>query len=69
MSKKKKDMQQATDEYAQEVYSPHKSSSKLTAKKDFVLCHNDYLLSIQVGDDLSDVPECYHQNLISEGVL
>ena len=42
---------------------------ELIAKKDFVINHNEYHRTIKVGDDLSDVPELYHQNLKTEGVL
>ena len=42
---------------------------KLVAKKDFLILHNGYKRSIKVGDDLKDVPELYHQNLKTEGVI
>lgn len=42
---------------------------EMTAKKDFEIHQNDYHRVIKEGDDLSDVPECYHQNLKTEGVL
>ncbi len=41
----------------------------LIAKKDFVIRQEPYLRVIKVGDDLSDVPEKYHVNLRTEGVL
>lgn len=43
--------------------------SSLVAKRDFVICHNDYCRAIKEGDDLSDVPEMYLENLKTEGVL
>ncbi len=42
---------------------------QLKAKKAFEINHNDYHRDIQVGDDLSDVPVMYHQNLKTEGVI
>ncbi len=41
------------------------------AKKDFVINHNDYVLVIKEGDDLdlSKIPELYHENLKTEGVI
>lgn len=41
----------------------------LIALRDFVICQNAYLREIKKGDDVSDVPEMYHQNLIAEGVI
>lgn len=51
--------------------APEEKPSKgaLVAKKDFVLVHNDYARTIVAGDDLSDVPAIYHENLRTEGVL
>lgn len=47
-----------------------KSKSKgLVAKKNFVIAHNEYYRVIKAGDDVSDVPELYHENLRTEGVL
>jgi hypothetical protein len=43
--------------------------SRLTAKKNFSLHHNEYHNEIKLGDDLSDVPELYLENLRTEGVL
>lgn len=40
-----------------------------TAKKDFEIHHNDYHRVIKAGDDVSDVPEHYHPNLKTEGVI
>lgn len=39
------------------------------AKKDFVICQNDYYKEIKAGDDISDVPEVYHENLKTEQVI
>lgn len=41
----------------------------LIAKKDFVISHNEYVKKIKAGDDISDVPVLYHENLRTEGVL
>jgi len=45
------------------------SSSKVVAKKDFLIVYNDYRREIKAGDDLSDVPPMFHQNLKTEGIL
>ena len=42
---------------------------KSVAKKDFVICQNEFLRKIKKGDDLSDIPKVYVQNLETEGVL
>lgn len=41
----------------------------LIAKKPFTIHWNDYHCEIKAGDDLSDVPAKFHQNLKTEGVL
>lgn len=46
-----------------------KMLGRQVAKKDFKLVHNNYIRDIKEGDDLSDVPEMYKQNLKSENVL
>jgi len=48
---------------------PHGLRKKLTALKDFCICHNEYFLNIKQGDDLSSVPEIYLENLKTEGVI
>lgn len=45
------------------------ATAPLIAKKDFLIRHNGYERSIRAGDDISDVPALYHQNLRTEGVL
>jgi len=48
------------------------STSKLTgrkAKKDFIILHNDFRADIKAGDDLSDIPDLYFQNLKTEKVI
>lgn len=52
----------------QEKKSSKKKSSKI-AKRDFTIAHNEYFKEIKKGDDLSDIPEIYEQNLKTEGVL
>lgn len=42
---------------------------KMIAKKDFTIVQNDYKRVISPGDDLSDVPERFHQNLKTEKVI
>jgi hypothetical protein len=49
--------------------SRQRESQKLIAKKNFVLCQNEYIRVIKEGDDLADVPERFHPNLVTEGVL
>ena len=39
------------------------------ALKDFVVSQNDFYLEIKEGDDLSEVPEMYLQNLKTEKVI
>ena len=41
----------------------------LIAKKDFTICHNDYFKKIKEGDDISEVPKMFHENLKTEKVL
>ena len=43
--------------------------TRLIAQKNFTISHNEYVRHIKKGDDLSDVPEKYHANLRTEGVL
>lgn len=42
---------------------------KLKAKKDFVILQNEFHFDIKKGDDLSKIPECFHQNLKTEKVI
>lgn len=58
-------LQQNSDEVEIESSLP----GPLIAKKDFSISHNEYVRHIKLGDDISDVPEQYHQNLRTEGVL
>ena len=53
----------------QEVTVELPRPGSLTAKKDFEIHQNGYDRVIKVGDDLSDVPELFHPNLRTEGVL
>jgi hypothetical protein len=46
-----------------------KPQSDRIAQRDFVICHNDYFRQIKEGEDLSDVPALYLENLKTEGVL
>lgn len=50
---------------------PRKEVSRgtLIAKKEFKIVHNDYEREIKIGDDLSDVPELYLENLRTEGII
>lgn len=53
--------------FAEEVVK--EKAKALIAKKDFVISHNEYVKKIKAGDDISDVPVLYHENLRTEGVL
>jgi hypothetical protein len=45
-------------------------SSKLIALKDFHIFQPPHAdIRIKEGDDLAEIPEMYHNNLIAEGVL
>lgn len=44
-------------------------SGSMIAKKDFVITHNEYTRKIKAGEDVSDVPSKYHQNLKTEKVI
>lgn len=50
-----------------------KEQSELIAKRDFKIVHPSegkvYKREIKAGEDLSDVPEIYHANLKTEGVI
>jgi hypothetical protein len=48
---------------------PRKPSQSFIAKKSFVICQNEYFRRIEVGENISDIPERYIPNLITEGVL
>ena len=53
----------------QKIKKSPKNAINMIAKKAFVICHNDYFRNICVGDDLSDVPEKFHENMRTELVL
>lgn len=58
---------------AEEVKSsPKKSAKKLVAKKAFKIKfpgNEPYYRDIEIGDDVSDVPEKFKVNLKTEGVI
>lgn len=54
---------------SKEVQDKVVEPSKLIAKKDFVISHNDYFRKIKAGDDVSDVPSIYLTNLKTEQVI
>lgn len=45
------------------------NTTKLIAKKDFTICFNEYSRKIEAGEEIGDVPEIFHQNLKTEGVI
>lgn len=49
--------------------APDKKAGDLIAKKDFVIHQNDFHREIKKGENLSDIPERYLQNLKVEGIL
>ena len=61
----------------QEIKTDKKSKPKPKAKgknialKDFTICHNETLIEIKEGDDVSklDIPDIFMDNLITEKVL
>lgn len=55
------------DEGPKEEKKPKSKGS--IAKKDFVICHNEYYREIKKGDDISDVPSKFKSNLKIEGIL
>lgn len=75
MSDKKNKEKKIPSQEFENVQSPSNedlapsSSGQLIALKDFEIHHNEYHRQIKKGDDLSDVPAQYHQNLKTEGVL
>lgn len=44
-------------------------SGAMIAKRDFTISHNEYLRKIKAGEDVSDVPSVYHENLKTENVI
>ncbi len=40
-----------------------------TAKRDFVISHNEHQIVIKKGDDLSEVPKLFFENLKTEQVI
>jgi hypothetical protein len=41
----------------------------MIAKKNFTIVQNDYVCVIKVGDNLINVPERFHANLKTEGII
>lgn len=56
-------------EKVKEVKKFFKVKSDQIAKKDFKIVQNAYEREIKKGDDLSDIPGAYLENLKTEGVL
>ena len=44
---------------------------KLIAKRDFLICQNEFLFKIEKGDDIKElkIPEQFIQNLKTENVI
>lgn len=49
--------------------NPKPSSGLEKAKKDFKIVSDELVRSIKKGEDLSDLPEKFKQNMRTEGVL
>ena len=64
---KKKNQSESVDQV--EAIAECVEPERLVAKKDFEIFHNGYHRKIAAGEDISDVPKLYHQNLKTEGVL
>lgn len=43
--------------------------SEMIAKRAFLIVQNEYARQIQAGDDVSDVPPRFHENLRTEKVI
>lgn len=69
MSKTKKDKSENTDLTASQSGLIGNKMYGKKAKKDFIILHNDYRADIKEGDDLSDIPAMYFQNLKTENVI
>lgn len=46
-----------------------KTKSRLIAKRDFVIHQNEHHIEIKAGDDLSNVPKMFLENLKTENVI
>lgn len=55
--------------YEAEKRNVDKFVEKLIAKKDFEIFHNGYHRKIKAGEDITDVPARYLQNLKTEKVI
>lgn len=55
------------EEPKEEFFKP--KVTKLLANKTFKIVHNNYVREIKEGDDLSDIPEMYLENLRTEGII
>jgi len=49
--------------------TPKSKLAGKTAKKNFLIVRNDFRANIREGDDLSDIPDEYRDNLKTEGVI
>lgn len=58
-----------SDSFLEDESQEEPPAGEMTAKRDFIIVQNEYRADIKKGDDLSDVPEKYHQNLKTEGVI
>lgn len=64
----KAEIDEIEEEYAQAEMAEEKKG-QLIAKKEFEIMHNGYHRKIKVGEDISDVPAMYYENLKTEQVI
>lgn len=66
----KKNEQKGYTEFKEKQFEPlSEIKEPFVALKDFEIHHNDYHRVIKVGENLSDVPEKYFENLKTEKVI
>lgn len=52
-----------------EKKSKEEKKGSIFAKKDFIIHQNEIHIEIKKGDDLSDIPDKFLENLKTEGVM
>lgn len=69
MAKNKKDKNVESEVDYQDAVIPSGAGRGLIAKRDFKIVHNQYDIVIKAGQDLSDIPPQFIENLITEKVI
>ena len=68
--KEKTHLQKYTDSVLETIRKVEEKKSRAPiAKRDFVIHQNEVHIEIKAGDDLSNVPERFWQNLKTENVI